>query len=125
MKLQLLVLVSMMGMAIPALAHPALAHEAKGPNGGRLTDAGRYHVEMVAKPNEIEVFVSDAKEQPVAATGFRGLAILVIEGKPQRITLEPAGNDRLKGSSALPVPGNPKGVIQLTAPDGTVSQAKF
>lgn len=112
-------------MAALIVGAPAFAHDAKGPNGGRLTDAGAYHVELVSKQTEIELFVSDAKEKPVAATGFKGLAILVIDGKPQRIALEPSGVGRLKGVAATPVPASVKGVIQLTAPDGTVSQAKF
>lgn len=107
------------------LTTPAWAHDAKGPNGGQLTDAGAYHVELVSKQTDVELFVSDAKERPVAATGFKALAILLIDGKPQRITLQPAGTDRLKGSAAMPLPRSVKGVVQLTAPDGTVSQATF
>lgn len=120
MKLSALALVCVLSLAIPALAH-----DAKGPNGGRLADAGPYHVEMVVKQGTIEVFVSDDKEKPVVASGFKGLAILVIAGKSERIVLEPSGNDRLKGSASTSVPDNAKGVIQLTAPDGRVSQAKF
>ena len=60
---------------------PASAHDTKGPNGGQLTDAGKYHVELVGKGTRLEVFVSDAKDAPLPATGFKGLAILVIEAK--------------------------------------------
>lgn len=108
-----------------ALALPVAAHDAKGPNGGQLTDAGSYHVELIGKGTRVEVFVSDAKEKPLPATGFRGLAILVIDGKAQRIALEPAGTDRLAGTAPAPLPMPAKGVIQITAPDGAVSQAKF
>lgn len=107
------------------LAMPAAAHDAKGPNGGQLTDAGSYHVELVSKGRRVELFLSDAKEKPLPAAGFKGLAILVIDGKPQRIVLEPAGTDRLAGTSAAPLSVPAKGVIQLTAPDGAVAQARF
>jgi hypothetical protein len=116
---------SLLLVGLLSLASPALAHEAKGPNGGRLTDAGAYHVELVAKQGGIEVFVSDDKEKPVSATGFKGLAILVIGGKSERIVLEPSGTDRLRGTASTTVPNTAKGVIQLTGPDGKVSQAKF
>ena len=108
-----------------SLTFPALAHDAKGPNGGRVTDAGNYHVELVTKQNDIEVFISDSKEKPVASTGFKGLVILAVQGKPVRVTLEPSGSDRLKGSADLAIPVNAKGVVQLTAPDGKTAQAKF
>lgn len=104
---------------------PARAHDAKGPNGGQLTDAGKYHVELVGKGTRLEVFVSDANEKPLPATGFKGLAILVIDGKPQRIPLQPEGADRLTGTAPAPLASPAKGVLQLTAPDGTVAQAKF
>jgi hypothetical protein len=107
------------------LVFPAFAHDAKGPNGGRISDAGNYHVELVTKQRDIEIFISDSKDKPVAATGFKGLAILVVQGKPVRIPLEPMASDRLKGSAGLPIPVNAKGVVQLTAPDGKTAQAKF
>lgn len=119
MNLKHLLLAGLLG-----LAAPAVAHDAKGPNGGQLTDAGSYHVEIVTRDRAIDVFLSDAKEKPLAAAGFKGLAILVIDGKPQRIVLEPA-TDRLKGSAPAPLPSGVKGVIQLTSPDGKTSQAKF
>lgn len=104
---------------------PASAHDTKGPNGGRVTDAGKYHVELVGKGTRLEVFVSDANDAPLPATGFKALAILVIEGKSQRIPLQPEGSDRLTGTAPAPLPSTPKGVVQLTAPDGTVAQARF
>jgi hypothetical protein len=104
---------------------PASAHDSKGPNGGWVTDAGKYHVELVGKGTRLEVFVSDAKDAPLPATGFKALAILVIEGKSQRIALQPEGTDRLTGTAPAPLSSSPKGVVQLTAPDGTVAQARF
>ena len=103
----------------------AAAHDAKGVNGGRLTDAGPYHVELVVKEGSVEVFVSDAKEQPLPPAGFKGTAILVVEGKPQRIALEPRENSRLSGKAATPLPPDAKGAVQLTAPDGKTAQARF
>ena len=101
------------------------AHDDKGPHGGQITDAGSYHVELVVKSAVVDVFVSDANEKPVAATGYRGTAILMTAGKSQRIVLAPADGMRLSGSAATAFPGQPKGVVQLTAPDGKTIQAKF
>lgn len=107
------------------VAAPAFAHEiAKGPHGGRVVEAGSYHVELVAANNAIEVFLTDTSDKPVAPAGFKGLAILVIGGKSARVTLEPATDDRLTGS-APGVRANVKGVVQITPPGGKTAQARF
>ena len=111
--------------ALLAWSGSVWAHDAKGTHGGRIADAGSYHVEMVVKSSVVEVFISDASEAPVAATGFKGTAILVAGGKSQRVVLAPVDGVRLSGSATAALPGRPKGVVQLTAPDGKTAQAKF
>jgi hypothetical protein len=103
----------------------SFAHESIGPNGGRITDAGPYHIEMVAKSSIVDVFISDANDKPVPSSGFKGTAILVVEGKSQRVVLEPVDSARLTGNAAAALPSQPKGVVQLTAPDGKTAQGKF
>lgn len=104
---------------------PALAHEVAGKNGGQVTDAGKYHVELVAKDSTVEVYVLDGSENPVPATGFKGTAILVADGKPTRVTLAPADGNKLSGTAPVALPANPKGAVQLTAPDGSSTSGKF
>ena len=103
---------------------PALAHEAKGPNGGRVADAGPYHVEMVIRGSQLDLFVADTADKPVPPGGFRAVAILIVDGQSQRVSLEPADR-KLSGMAGAKLPQNPKGVIQLTLPDGKTAQAKF
>lgn len=57
--------------------------------------------------------------------GYKGLAILSVGGKSERIELEPAGGNKLSGKASVPVPQNAKGVVRITGPDGKTSQAKF
>jgi hypothetical protein len=107
-------------------AAPALAHEiAKGPNGGRVLDTGQVHVEMVARDNVIDVFLTDKDDKAVPAAGHRGLAVLLVAGKSQRVTLEFAGENRLTGKTPEAITDTPKGVVRITRPDGSSSQAKF
>ena len=103
----------------------ALAHDAKGPHGGRIVDAGPYHAELVVKSDVVDVFLSDANDKPVAASGFKGTAILVADGKSQRVVLAPVDGTHLSGSATAALPNQAKGVVQLTAPDGKTVQAKF
>jgi hypothetical protein len=107
------------------LAVPALAHEmAKGPNGGRVAEGGDYHVELVAKGTRVDVFLTDASDKPVAAAGFKGVAILLVDGKSQRVPLTPEGS-RLTGTAGATLPAAPKGAVQITTPDGKTAQARF
>lgn len=111
--------------AILVWSGSAWAHDSKGMHGGRITDAGSLHVEMVVKSDIIDIYVSDASEKPVSTSGYKGTAILVAGGKSQRVVLEPVDAARLSGSATSAMPNQPKGVVQLTAPDGKTIQAKF
>lgn len=112
---------------VTAFVSPAsvFAHDAKGPHGGRLVDAGQMHVEMVAKGPTVDVYVSDGNGKPVDANDYKGLAILVIGGKPVRIPLAPAGGDRLTGAASTELGGAPKGAVQITSGSGATVQGKF
>lgn len=113
-------------LAIALLATPALAHEPrKGPNGGELVDAGAYHIEVVGRGTAVEVLVSDAADKPVSAVGFKGTAIMVIDGRTQRIALEPtADGKKLVGTAPAPVT-SVKGAVQLTDRDGKTATGRI
>jgi hypothetical protein len=121
MKFTIVALTSILLTALPAVAHEV----EKGPNGGRLVEAGAHHVEMVVRENVVNVFVTDASEKPVSINGFRGVAIFTISGKAQRIPLEPKEGTHLSGISPVALPAEPVGVVQITAPDGKTAQGRF
>ncbi len=114
-------------LAISLVALPALAHEpGVGANGGVRVDAGHYHAELVADGTPaVSLYLSDGADKPVPADGFKANAILVVDGKAQRFPLSPAGGNRLAGTAAVAVPKGVKGVVQISAPDGTSAQAKY
>lgn len=115
----------LMALTALAIALPAMAHDvAKGPNGGTIADAGSYHVELVTKGTVIEAFISDQNDKALSPVGFKGLALIVVDGKAQRVPLEPQGV-RLTGTAQVRLPASPKGAVQLTAPDGKTSSASF
>jgi hypothetical protein len=88
-------------------------------------EAGANHIELVVKANSVDVFVTDASDEPVSSNGFKGVAIFTISGKAQRIVLGPKEGSRLSGISPIALPVQPAGVVQLTAPDGKTAQARF
>ncbi|GJD52009.1 hypothetical protein OPKNFCMD_4771 [Methylobacterium crusticola] len=120
----------LLALPLPALAQaggaPHASHAAPGPNGGRIAEAGRTHVELVARGAALELFLTGADAvAPVPADGFRATAILVVDGRPARIALVPAGGNRLSGTAPLSLPPRPRGAVQLTGPDGATASARF
>ncbi len=101
------------------------AHETSGQHGGRVTDAGKFHVELVTKGEIVDVFLSDEGQKPVPATVFKGTAIFVVGGKPARVQLEPADDKSLTGTAATALGASPKGAVQLTGPGGATASGKF
>ncbi len=121
MTLRILITAIVLLMTWPAFGH----EKEKGSHGGRVVDAGKIHVELVARGSLVEVYLTDSADKAVPAVGYKGVAILLVSGKSQRIVLEPAGDNRLTGKTTEALSGPPKGAVQLTAPDGMTSQAKF
>ncbi|MDI1262586.1 MAG: hypothetical protein PS018_04945, partial [bacterium] len=83
-----------------------------------------FHVELVAKDMAVEVFLLGHNDKPVDPKGFKGIAIFNLGGKAERITLAPKEGN-LSGTAATALPADPKGAVQLTAPDGQTTTAKF
>jgi hypothetical protein len=120
--------IARLALAAMLTASPvAVAHEAqKGPNGGWRVDAGNYHAELVVDGSTaVVVYLSDADNKPLPASGFKANAILVVDGKPQRFELQPKDDKVLAGIAPVAITPGVKGALQLTAPDGTTAQAKF
>ncbi len=101
------------------------ARAAQGPNGGDLVDAGNYHIEVIGKGTALEVLVSDAADKPLSASGFKALAIMVIDGKTQRIALQPSPDGKkLTGTAPTPIT-TVKGAVQLTDPGGKTATGRI
>lgn len=72
------------------------------PHGGLLAEAGAYHVELVLKPDRVQVYVADPLGKPINIQGVTGTANLRVKGRtPQQVQLR-ATNDRLEGAAAIP-----------------------
>jgi hypothetical protein len=112
-------------MLVTAVSIAAAHAPETGKNGGQQTDAGNYHVEAVANGNTLTLYVTDHSENPISTKGFRATAVLVVGGKPQRITLAPQGENRLIGTSPVTITAPIRGAIQLTGEDHVTVQAKF
>ena len=118
-----LALGALLTILLPAL--PALAHDPKPRHGGAIVLTATYHVEMVIKNGQVDVYLSGHDDKPGAATGRKGVAILMAGGKSVRVPLEAAGAERLTGTTTEALPAKAKGVVQITEPAGGTVQARF
>lgn len=90
------------------MSGPAWAHSESElakripPHGGLLAAMGPYDVELVLKPDRVQVFVTDHHDKPVSINGATGTANLRVKGKKaQQVQLQVVV-DRLEGPAAIP-----------------------
>jgi hypothetical protein len=84
------------------------------PHGGLLASTGAYHVELVLKPDRVQVFVADHLDKPINIQEVSGTANLRVKGKKaQRVPLRVV-DDRLEGLSAIPADAPITVMIRLT-----------
>jgi nitrogen fixation protein FixH len=111
-------------VAAPATA---FADGAKtGTHGGPRTDAGPYHAELVLQGNDVVLYVTDGSDKPVDVTGAKAEATILANKQTQKVALEPAGANALKGKANLGEPHDSvKVVTALTMPGQKPVQARF
>jgi hypothetical protein len=108
------------------VAMPAIAHEPKPRHGGRVVEAGSFHVEMVAQDTALSIHLVDHDDKAVAVKGYKGVAIFSVGGKSERVVLAPSEDAKLmSGKATVALPKQPKGVVQITPPNGKVIRARF
>ncbi|MFP5512968.1 MAG: hypothetical protein ACLGJC_07795 [Alphaproteobacteria bacterium] len=105
----------------------AFADGAKiGPHGGPRADAGPYHAELVLQGNDVVLYVTDGADKPVDVTGAKAEATILANKQTQKVALEPAGANALKGKANLGESHDSvKVVTALTMPGQKPVQARF
>src|SRR5687768_12899341 len=87
--------------SMPASAHTEEYFDSHAaPHGGQMRMAGPYHLELVAKEKEIELYVTDHGDTKISTEGGIGkAAIQAGKAKPKTtIQLEPTGDNIFKGT---------------------------
>ena len=96
-----------------------------GPNGGKLADAGRYHLELVVKPAEMRLYVTGGRDAKVDTQGAEANATVLAGKEKSTVKLVPAEGNALAGNGAF----NPKSamtvVVTLTLAKQPPVQARF
>ncbi len=122
--LRRLLLLALLGTPF-AISAAARADALHGHHGGEVQDAGPYHFELVAKPNELTLYVLDGAGKPVQAKGAKGTATVLTGKAKAAVDLAPAGNNVLKGSGKFEIGADTKIVVSVTFPGQSAVQARF
>ena len=114
-----------------ALAGSVFAHTdskwTKGPQGGHIVDAGggKQHWELVAKGNELTLYVLDANEKAVNVDGGSAKAQVLIGGKTHNVELMPAGSNTLKGTGPFTATKGMRVIVKTDKVGGQSFQARL
>jgi hypothetical protein len=107
----------------------ALAHEKQkspGQHGGILVDSGHHHLEVVAKDDVIEVYVSGEDGKPEDVKDAKATAAILSEGKKIDVTLTAAANaNHLQGKGSFKAAKGTTIVVTLTMPGHQPEQSRI
>lgn len=120
MKLRSLIVATAFALALPVQA--ADKHDHTPRHGGVLVEAKYLDLELVAKPDVIQLYLSDHRK-PVDHTKASGKVTLLVGSEKQDIELKPAGN-RLEAKGSFKVGPGAKAVAQVVV-NGKSSTARF
>lgn len=96
-----------------------------GHHGGQVQDAGPYHVELVAKANELTLYVTGAGNKMVDAKGAIGTATVLTGKTKETVQLTPSTGNVLKGIGKFEVTAETKVAVSVTLPGQSPVQARF
>lgn len=123
----------LLGIASPLLAHDDTTLDAmKAPNGGQLRMAGPYHLELVVVKDAREVreaplvvHVTDHAGAKIPTAGASGKLKLLAGGISADVTLQPDGDNRLKGFAKYASDPKMKAIVSVTLAGKSAEQARF
>jgi hypothetical protein len=106
------------------------AHQGTGPHGGPVSDAGPYYIELIAKENQLQVFVFDDKTDGPVQTGKASATATVLAGdEKQTVTLQPgpsgADDNLMVGQLAKNAETGMRIVVLIQFPDRPSLVARF
>jgi hypothetical protein len=123
----ILILAAYLVIAWPAIG---VAHQGTGPHGGPVTDAGPYYVELVAKENQLRVFVFDDKtDAPVETREASATATVLAGQEKQTVAMQPgppdAGGNVMVGQLATSADAGLRIVVLIQLPGKPSIVARF
>lgn len=96
-----LALLTLLVAAVPALAHE---NHDKPKHGGVVADAAQYQAELVARPEQLTLILTEHGAALATAGGSAKLTLLA-SGQKSEVSLAPAGGNRFEAKGSFNVKG--------------------
>jgi hypothetical protein len=113
-------------VALPAA--PALAqhkHDHKPKHGGVIREAGGFVYELVAKPTEIVVHVTDEVDKPVPVRGSTAAVTLIDSGTRVEVPLAAGTENRHAATGTFPVRPGMSALLDVAVGGKPVAKLRY
>jgi hypothetical protein len=110
------------------VAAPALAqhkHDHKPKHGGVIREAGGFVYELVAKPTEIVVHVTDEADRPVPVRGSTAKVTLIDSGTRLEVPLAPGADNRHAATGTFPVKPGMSALLDVAVGGKPVAKLRY
>tara|TARA_R110002073_G_scaffold332890_1_gene519604 strand:+ start:1497 stop:1952 length:456 start_codon:yes stop_codon:yes gene_type:complete len=126
-KLLVIVLIgAVLVLPLPAWPHTDVYFDSvNAPHGGQLRMAGPYHLELVAKDNEIMLYVTDHADVKINTDDGISKASVQTGKAKASVKLEPAGDNMFKGSGEFLVKPDTLIIVFIKLPEQEAHAARF
>ena len=107
---------------------PALAqhkHDHKPKHGGVLREAGGFVYELVAKPTEIVVHVTDEADKPVPVRGSTANVTLIDSGTRVEVPLTAGTDNRHAAAGTFPVQPGMSALLDVAVGGKSVAKLRY
>jgi hypothetical protein len=113
-------------VALPAA--PALAqhkHDHKPKHGGVIREAGGFVYELVARPTEIVVHVTDEADKPVPVRGSTAAVTLIDSGSRVEVPLSAGPENRHAATGTFPVRPGMSALLDVAVGGKPVAKLRY
>lgn len=122
----LIAMALLLALAPLAAAHGPKGGKVAGANGGEIVDVEGGHLELVVKPTELVLYITDLKDAPLATAGLTARAIVQNGAKQTVLPLSPREPNLMAGALAAPLGKGAKIAVSATlTKGGKPVQARF
>jgi hypothetical protein len=112
-------------LAAPVLAQHKHAHDHKPKHGGIVKEAGGFVYELVARPAEIVVHVTDEADKPVPVRGSTAKVTLIDSGTRVEVPLAPGADNRHAATGAFPVKPGMSALLDVAVGGKPVAKLRY
>jgi hypothetical protein len=109
----------------PALAQHKHAHDHKPKQGGVIKEAGGFVYELVVKPTEIVVHVTDEADKPVPVRGSTAKVTLIDSGARVEVPLVAGTDNRHLAAGTFPVKPGMSAMLDVAVGGKSVAKLRY